>query len=102
MSVLKQVVLTMSQKRVEPEISLKPVSASRSASNQDQKRLNYQPVAVSSRPKSPSSQKSVIFQQQNFVEAEMDETNVHKPTPTEFVSFYDFPPFPKKCNYAIL
>ena len=85
MSVLKQVVLTMSQGRVEPELTFKNSQKSSSKTSQN---LQYRPVAVQSRPKSPAATKSAVFQPRNFVEAEMDETNVHKPAPTEFVSLF--------------
>ena len=90
MSVMKQVVLNLSQRRVEPD-NLKPASASQSGSRLHSKDP-YKPSAHSSRNRSKSPSRAArtrtaVYQPKHYVEAEFDDANVHKPPPTEFVSY---------------
>ena len=92
---MKQVVLNMSQRRMEPD-NLK--ASHSSVSSRTHGRDPFKPSVYSStraRSKSPTRHsqsgtggggRSAVYQPRHYVEAEFDDTNVHKPPPTEFVS----------------
>lgn len=82
MSVMKQVVMNLSQRRVQPD-NIKP-AGSKPVERDPFKHLS-KPLH-SPRAKSPRG-KTAIHDPRNFADLEFDE-NIHKPEPTKFVSYF--------------
>ena len=76
MSVMKQVVLNLSQRRMEPD-NLKPMRSS-------SRDLLKPTISSSMRSKSPSA--TAVHQPKHYVEKQFEDENIHKPAPTHFVS----------------
>lgn len=90
MSVMKQVVLNLSQRRYAPDTLRAGPAASQSRSYGSSSRegvsgVSLRPTLTSARSRSPHSSRTAVHQPKHFVEAEFDDANVHKPAPTEFV-----------------